>query len=154
LTEAGLELAAEAVSTPARRERLFHRLWSRRGATLLYRNTVVSIGVFAFGLALLWVLVEEFGVAKLPAAAVSFLAANTMHYAFGRAWIYSGTRRKLAAGYAYFIVNALFGLIVTLLLFSGFMALGMNYLVARVVTSLFAGLALFLLNAVLNFRSL
>lgn len=154
MTDAGLELAAEAVSTPAKRERLFHRLWSRRGATLLYRNTVVSIGVFAFGLALLWLLVEEFDVAKLPAAAVSFLAANTMHYVFGRTWIYSGTQRKLAAGYAYFIVNAVFGLIVTLLLFSGFMALGMNYLVARVVTSLFAGLALFVLNAVLNFRSL
>jgi len=115
---------------------------------------VVSIGVFAFGLALLWVLVEQFNVAKLPAAAVSFLAANTMHYVFGRTWIYSGTQRKVAAGYAYFIVNAAFGLIITLLLFSGFMALGMNYLVARVVTSLFAGLALFVLNAVLNFRSL
>lgn len=154
MTNSGLELAAESVSTPERRERLFHRLWSRRGATLLYRNTVVSTGVFAFGLVLLWVLVEEFGVAKLPAAAVSFLAANTMHYVFGRTWIYSGTQRKLAAGYAYFIVNAVLGLIITLLLFSGFMALGMNYLVARVVTSLFAGLALFLLNAVLNFRSL
>ena len=121
---------------------------------LLYRNTVVSIGVFLFGLALLWLLVEEFAVAKIPAAALSFLAANTVHYAFGRAWIYRGTDRPVAAGYAFFIMNGLVGLAVTLALFAGFMALGLNYLVARIVTSLFAGLVLFVLNAVLNFRSL
>jgi putative flippase GtrA len=121
---------------------------------LLARNTVVSIGVFGFGLGLLWLLVEEFGAAKLPAAAVSFIAANTIHYAFGRTWIYQGTERKLAAGYAYFIVNALVGLAVTLLLFGLFLAVGMNYIIARIVTSLFAGLALFVLNAVFNFRSL
>jgi hypothetical protein len=32
--------------------------------------------------------------------------------------------------------------------------MGMNYILARIVTSLFAGLVLFVLNAVLNFRSL
>jgi putative flippase GtrA len=37
-------------------------------------------------------------------------------------------------------------------LFAGL--LGMNYLVARVIASVFAGLAAFLLNAVLNFKSL
>jgi hypothetical protein len=128
-------------------------LLSRRGAALLARNTVVSIGVFGFGLGLLWLLVED-GMAKLPAAALTFIAANTIHYVFGRTWIYHGTERKLAAGYAYFIVNSLVGLAVTLLLFAAFLGLGMNYIVARIVTSLFAGLVLFVLNAVLNFRSL
>lgn len=154
MTDADLRLAADAISTESGRTRLFDRLWTRRGAVLLARNTVVSIGVFALGLGLLWLLVEEFDVAKLPAAGVSFIAANTIHYVFGRTWIYRGTQRKLAAGYAYFILNAVFGLIVTLLLFSAFMAVGLNYLIARIVTSIFAGLALFVLNAVLNFRSL
>lgn len=121
---------------------------------LLARNTIVSIGVFLFGLGLLWLLVEQLQVAKIPAAALSFLAANTIHYLFGRSWIYRGTERKLVAGYAYFIVNAAIGLAVTLVLFAGFMALGLNYILARIVTSVFVGLVLFLLNAVLNFRSL
>jgi putative flippase GtrA len=110
--------------------------------------------VFSLGLALLWVLVEEFLMPKVPAAALSFIAANTVHYMFGRTWIYRGTQRKLAAGYAYFIANAGIGLAVTLALFAGFMELGMHYIPARIVTSVFAGLVLFVLNAVLNFRSL
>lgn len=121
---------------------------------MLARNSVVSIGVFAFGLGLLWLLVERHGMAKIPAAALTFVAANSLHYAFGRSWIYEGTERKLVEGYAFFLVNALVGLAVTLLLFALFLAVGMNYLVARIVTSLFAGLALFVLNAVFNFRSL
>jgi len=121
---------------------------------LLFRNTVVSTGVFLLGLGLLWLLVEEAGMAKVPAAALSFLAANAVHYVFGRTWIYRGSDRKVVAGYAYFLVNALVGLGVTLLLFAAFLALGMHYIPARIVTSVFAGLVLFVLNAVLNFRSL
>jgi len=121
---------------------------------LLFRNTVVSTGVFLLGLGLLWLLVEEAGMAKVPAAALSFLAANSVHYVFGRTWIYRGSDRKVVAGYAYFLVNALVGLGVTLLLFAAFLALGMHYIPARIVTSVFAGLVLFVLNAVLNFRSL
>jgi putative flippase GtrA len=121
---------------------------------LLARNTVVSVGVFLFGLALLWVLVDRIDMPKIPSAALSFIAANSIHYVFGRSWIYRGTERKVAAGYAYFLLNAVVGLVVTLLLFAGFMDLGMHYLPARIVTSVFAGLVLFVLNAVLNFRSL
>jgi putative flippase GtrA len=110
--------------------------------------------VFSLGLGLLWLLVDEFGMPKLPAAAISFIAANTVHYVFGRTWIYRGTQRKVVAGYAYFLVNATVGLVVTLALFAGFLALGMHYIPARIVTSMFAGLVLFVLNAVLNFRSL
>lgn len=121
---------------------------------LFVRNTIVSIGVFGFGLGLLWLLVEKFAVGEILAAAVSFIAANTVHYVFGRTWIYQGTQREVVAGYAYFIVNAGVGLVVTLLLFAGFLALGMHYILARILTSIFAGLILFVLNAVLNFRSL
>ena len=133
---------------------LWERLKSKRAAVLLGRNTIVSIFVFLVGLLLLWVLVERFGAPKLPAVGLSFLVSNTIHYAFGRAWIYRGTRRDAAAGYGFFLVNAVVGLGLTLALFAGFEALGLHYIAARVVASLFAGLVLFLLNAVLNFRSL
>jgi putative flippase GtrA len=121
---------------------------------LLARNTVVSVGVFLFGLALLWLLVDRLGEPKLPSAALSFIAANSIHYLFGRTWIYRGTKRKLVEGYTYFIINALGGLLLTLVLFAGFMALDMHYILARIVASIFVGLVLFALNAVVNFRSL
>lgn len=139
---------------PPDRPSLVQRLLSRRSGVLFARNTAVSTGVFLLGLALLLLMVERWGVAKVPAAALSFLASNSIHYVFGRTWIYRGTERAVASGFAYFLVNALVGLAITVSLFAGFVELGMHYLVARVVASIFAGLTLFVLNAVLNFKSL
>ncbi len=134
---------------------LADRLFSRNSAVLLARNTVVSCLVFGIGLALLWALVELWGVNKLLAAAAGFLVSNSIHYAFGQAWIYRGTERGVASGYAYFLVNAGIGLVITIGLFAAFLRwTSINYLVARVVVSVFAGLAMFLLNAMLNFKRL
>ena len=118
------------------------------------RNTIVSTFVFLVGLALLWLLVERLGVPKVLAAALSFLVANSVHYAFGPTWIYKGTERRLAAGYAFFLINAVVGLAATVGLFAALVELGMHYLLARVVASVFVGFGLFVLNAVFNFRSL
>lgn len=109
--------------------------------------------MFAFGLALLWALVEFGGMNKLVAAALGFLASNSIHYAFGRAWIYRGTERGLASGYGYFLINAGIGLVITIALFAAFLRwTSMHYLVARILVSVFAGLTMFLLNAMLNFK--
>ncbi len=122
---------------------------------LLARNTLVSCAVFGFGLALLWALVELGGMNKLVAAALGFLASNSLHYAFGRAWIYRGTERGLASGYGYFLINAAVGLVITVALFAAFLRwTPIHYLVARIIVSIFAGLAMFLLNAMLNFKRL
>lgn len=134
---------------------LARRLLSRNAAVLLARNTVVSCLVFAIGLALLWALVELWGVNKLVAAAAGFLVSNSIHYAFGQAWIYRGTERGVATGYAYFLINAGVGLVITITLFAALLRwTSIHYLVARVVVSVFAGLAMFLLNAILNFKRL
>lgn len=131
------------------------RLWSRNAAALLGRNTVVSVAVFVFGLALLWLLVEAGHVDKLLATGVTFLIATSLHYMLGRTWIYRGTARKLVSGYGFFLVNALVGLAITLALFEALTRYTpMHYLLARVAVSVVAGLAMFLLNAVLNFRRL
>lgn len=133
---------------------LVRRLWSGKVAALLARNTVVSCCVFVFDLILLWVLVEVMAMGKLPAAALAFVVANSIHYAFCRIWIFPGSGRAMASGYIYFFVNAGIGLTVTLVLFDLFMAAaGMEYMIARVIASVFAGLTAFLLNAVLNFKS-
>lgn len=121
---------------------------------MLVRNTVVGTTVFAIDLLVLWALVDRFGVNKLVAATIGFVIASSLHYALGRAWIFPGTSRHVVSGYFYFLINAGVGLLITILMFAAFIRwTTIDYLVARVIVSLFAGLATFLLNAFYNFRS-
>jgi putative flippase GtrA len=132
-----------------------NRLISRKAGGMLARNTVVSCAVFAFDLALLWALVRFLGMDKILGAGVAFVAANTIHYGFGRSWIFRGTERGVASGYAFFLINAVVGLAITLVLFAALLRwTPINYLVGRTLVSVVAGLAVFLLNAILNFRRL
>jgi putative flippase GtrA len=149
-----LDEAARAPDGPAR-VGLTTRLLSRKAATMLWRNTVVSCLVFALSLALLWMLVEFFSMKRVFAAGIGFVAANSLHYALGRSWIFRGTDRAIASGYVYFLASGGLGLGITM----GFYALllhytPIHYLVARIVVSVFAGLVMFALNALLNFRRL
>ncbi|MCK0128950.1 GtrA family protein [Erythrobacter sp. F6033] len=132
---------------------MISRFFTRRAGGMLVRNTVVSTGVFIVGLGVLWLLVEMAGVDPVLATAISFLIANSIHYVFGRTWIFAGSDRKVSTGYLLFIINALVGLAVTVGLFwilTEYTAI--NYLVARVIVSVFAGLAVFALNAAFNFK--
>lgn len=132
-----------------------NRLFKAEAGAMLVRNTVVSTGTFLTGLGIMWLLVEWLHVDKRAAAAISFAAATSIHYVFGRTWIFRGTERPVASGYLYFFINAGVGLVLTVLLFDLFLALiPAHYIVSRIVASVFAGLAMFLLNAMLNFRRL
>jgi putative flippase GtrA len=131
------------------------RLWSRNAAVLLGRNTVVSVFMFLLGLTLLWLLVEYGGVDTILATGLTFLIATSLHYGLGRTWIYRGTERKVLPGYGLFLANAMMGLIVTVALFSLLTKLTpLHYLAARTLVSVIAGLAMFLSNAILNFKRL
>lgn len=132
---------------------LLQRLFTFRVGAMLVRNTIVSGGVFALSLGILWVLVERFGVDEVLASGVGFVCANTLHYVMGRVWIFRGTDRGVVPGYALFLTNGVVGLLITM----GLMALlleltTLHYLVARVLVSVIAGLVMFVLNAVWNFR--
>ena len=130
------------------------RLFSWNAAVQLFRNTIVSAFIFAIDLALLWLLVEQAGMEKVLAAAVAFVIANSLHYGFGRWWIFRGTERKAVEGYVYFLANAGIGMVITLALFAAFVAvLPAYYLIGRVLVSVVSGLTVFVLNAVLNFRT-
>lgn len=128
------------------------RLFSLRIGAMLARNTVVSCFVFGIGLVVLWTLVQ-YGIDKVVAAGAGFIVANTAHYALGRSWIFRGSARALHTGYALFLINSGIGLLITVALYALLLRVTqMNYLVARAVVSLFSGLVVFVLNAVLNFR--
>jgi len=133
--------------------RLLQRLFQGRVGWMLVRNTIVSTGVFLIGLGLLWLLVEQAGMDKVIAAGIGFAAANTLHYILGRAWIYSGTNRAVASGYVLFLINGGIGLVLTIALMALLLEFtAIHYLIARILVSVIAGLAMFVLNAVWNFR--
>lgn len=122
---------------------------------MLARNTAVSFLVFGFDLGLLWLLVELARMGQVLAVALAFVVANVLHYGLARVWIFRGTERAVASGLAYFLVNAVIGLGVTLASFWLLTVLTpINYLVARVLASVVSGLTTFALNALFNFRSL
>ncbi len=146
-------MSPDHAATPDRP--LVRRLLSRKGALLLFRNTIVSNGVFAFDMALLWLLVARFAMDKTLAVTLAFIAANSLHYVFGRGWIFRGTDRGVAEGYVLFLVNAGVGLILTVGLFAILTTFSpLDYRIARVLVSIVAGLVVFVLNAVFNFRQL
>lgn len=128
---------------------------ARHGTKLFVRNSVASVVAFAFDLALLWLLVQEVHVNDLIAVSVAFLLAMTLHYVLSRIWVFRGTERGVASGYAYFIINAVIGLTVTLALFAVMTRLtGLHFLASRALASVVAGIVVFFLNAIFNFRQL
>jgi putative flippase GtrA len=136
-----------------RQRSLVSRLLSLRVGAMLWRNTVVSCSVFVLGLGVLYALVQWAGFPEVPAAGIGFLTANSLHYLLGRAWIFRGTERGRASGYALFLINAGVGLAVTMALYAALLAFTpLDYIFARVLVSLVAGLVVFVLNAVFNFR--
>lgn len=131
------------------------RVAESRGARLFARNTIASFFVFALDVALLWAFVEWIGVTYIPAATVAFLIAMTLHYVLSRIWIFRGTERGIAKGYVYFMINTGIGLVITIGAFAALIYLtGLYYLVARVLASVAAGIVVFFLNAVFNFKAL
>ena len=138
---------------PAREGSLLSRLFKQRVGWMLARNTVVSTGVMLVGLVVLWLLVEQAGMDAVLASGIGFVIANALHYVFGRLWVFKGTDRAVGEGYALFLVNGGVGLALTMGLMALLLAVTpINYLVARVLVSVVAGLVMSVLNAVWNFR--
>lgn len=139
----------------AMQEKLSSRVLSRKAGAMLARNTVVSCTAFALGLAVLWLLVDQLHFDEVLALPFSMLSSTSLHYVLGRTWIFPGTTRGWADGYLYFLANAGIGMALTFVLYTALVRwTPVNYLVARIVISLFAGLVTFLLNAMMNFRQL
>jgi putative flippase GtrA len=126
-----------------------------KGAALFGRNTVASIVCFGIDVAILWVLVEFAGFTYLPGATVAFLIAMSIQYLISRVWVFRGTKQGVAKGYVWFLVNAGIGLVITLAVFAAFIWwVGVHYLIARLIASALAGIAVFFLNALFNFKEL
>lgn len=111
--------------------------------------------VFIVSIGSLWALVEFLDTDEVLAAAIGFIIANSIHYILGRTWIFRGTERTLVMGYLYFLTSSGIGLFMTVTLYAAMLKFTpINYVLARVIVSVFAGLAMFAFNATINFRRL
>ncbi|GGB89076.1 hypothetical protein GCM10011494_04250 [Novosphingobium endophyticum] len=131
------------------------RFFNRHGSVLFVRNAAASTLSFLFDLLLIWIMIEQTGLDMTIAVAIGFILANAVHYLLARSWVFRGTARGFAAGYLYFLANALLGLVIILAAFALLAeGLGVPYMLARVIASLCAGTVVFVLNATMNFRRL
>jgi putative flippase GtrA len=134
---------------------IFSRIARRRTAKLLGRSTIVNIATFVLDLAVLSASVELLGMPYIPAAAGAFLLAITINYGVSRRWVFQDSDRGLATGLIYFFVNAVIGLLATMAVFVLLLEIAnLFYIVARVIASAVAGLIVFALNAIWNFKAI
>lgn len=140
-------------ATTTKHESLWDRLWTPHVGKMFIRNTVVSTGTFLISLALMAIFVQWFHMGPNWASGISFLAATTTHYFFGRKWIFAGSKRSVGTGYVYFLITAGIGTVVTVWVFNFVMVhTHLHYLMARIIASIFAGLAMFIINVTVNFK--
>ena len=117
------------------------------------RYSAVGASTFLFDLLLLWVQVEKFHAYYLHAAVSSFLIAVSVNYFLSRRWVFKGSRRRLAAGYLYFLKTAVAGALAT-----GFLMWVLcnithePYLLIRIIIAAFIGMGNYLIHLYLNFR--
>lgn len=119
------------------------------------KNTVASTLAFLLDLAILWSLVELAGFPRVPAAIVAFAVPMVLFYILEREWVFPGTKRGVASGFVYFMINIGIGFVVMLAVFWGLLLVtDLHYLIARVAASVVSGIVIFILNGVFNFKQL
>ena len=119
------------------------------------RNTIASTATFLLDLAILAALVELAELQEVPAAAIAFVVPLIVFYFLQREYVFPGTERGIARGFAYFLVNVGIGFAAMLATFWALLELTeLHYLFARVAASVVYGVLLFVLNGVFNFKEL
>lgn len=126
-----------------------------RGVRMFGRNTVASSIAFLLDLAILWGLVALAGFPRMPAAVVAFIVPMVLFYFLEREWVFPETRRGVASGFVYFMLNVGIGFIVMLAVFWTLLQFTeIHYLIARVAASAVSGIVIFFLNGIFNFEEL
>lgn len=117
------------------------------------RYAAVGVTTLAFDLLLLAAVIELGGVPYYAAVPLCFAIAVSINYLISRRHVFHGTKRGFHAGYAYFLLTAGMGAVLTT---SGVAFLieffGVHYLPARLGVAGVVGMANYLFNLHFNFR--
>ena len=117
------------------------------------RYAVVGVTTLSFDLLLLFVVIEYGGIPYYAAVPLCFAIAVSINYLISRKHVFHGTTRNFHTGYAYFLLTAGMGALLTT---SGVAFLieffGVHYLPARLGVAGVVGIANYLFNLHFNFR--
>lgn len=128
-------------------------IFQRPAIVRFLKYVLVGGSATLFDLASVWVMTEHIGLPFYVSIAAGFLIGSTPNYFLARAYVFTGTKRRLKRGYLYYIIAALFGaLIVTVSTTFLVMIFAMHYLHARILVAGATGMANYLFNLYFNFR--
>ena len=117
------------------------------------RYILVGGSTFAFDLLLLYVVTTYLGAPYYLATPGAFLVAVSINYLISRRFVFRGTERGHALGYAYFIGMALIGAGITTLGVATLVThAGLYFLYARIATACVVGIGNYLFNLFHNFK--
>ena len=117
------------------------------------RYTVVGFTTFLIDLFLIYFLTEILHINYLISVGLAFIVAVTLNYHYSRKYVFCETTRELYQGYFNFLVIAILGLILIILLMAILVEVfSINYIVARVLVACLVGIYNYLTNLLLNFK--
>jgi putative flippase GtrA len=117
------------------------------------RNAAISLPTFLIDLGLLSLLVRIAHLNYLIATGVAFLVANGLGYFLARWLVFTGTKRGVRAGLAYFLaIGALSALALAPLMWLSVDVFHLDIILSRLITASIVGVGGYLLNSMLNFR--
>lgn len=113
----------------------------------------VGIGTFLFDIALLATLLLLTDLHYLLAVSISFVTAVSLNFTISYTWVFRGTQRKVATGYAFFFSIAAIDIAIIAILVSFFVStLGSGVLITRILVGCLVGILNFLINTFFNFK--
>ncbi len=143
----------ETTATPPReRGRAGRAIRARHNWVQLFKFCVVGASGYVVNLAVYSLLVHVVGLHYLIAAVFSFLVAVTNNYTWNRLWTFRGQRGHVAYQGIRFLVVSTLALGANLLLLAGFVAAGLDELVAQAVAVVLVTPLNFVGNKLWSFR--
>jgi len=117
-----------------------------------FKHTVVDAFVLALNLLFVWVLVES-GLYYLWAVAIAFFLASILSYVGNRTWTFDGvvSTSPLGGYMRAFVVAIAVLCFIEIMMWLAVEYLGLNYLVARALIAIIAGLCGYVLDAAFSF---
>jgi len=124
-------------------------LWFKRGA----RYTGIGVATFIVDLALLFFLIDTLNLHILLSTGLAFIGALTLNYFFSRKYVFVNSDRGSLLGYIYFILFAITGMAVTIVLMWLLVSFtAWHFAISRIVIALAVGFGNYFANLFINFK--
>jgi putative flippase GtrA len=114
---------------------------------------IVGFTTSSLEVLLLFLLVHYISVYYILATALAFVLSDSLGFAINFKWGFKESKTGTLRGYNLYILFSVFSLVLTLLLMKIFVdALGIHYILSRIIIIAFTGMCTFTLNYLITFK--